>query len=188
MMRKHFLSATLAISAVALFCWRTDAQTNSARALLRVRHRGGRIILKANGRSYPLVLNNKISAANLQTVKLLFANRKRSDTFIVIDACGWSKSRPDDRQCGAGEECDLVWVKLDAGWHVKDAQSILYESCWQTIDPDDDGYQITGEQLQMKITNFSRNTNSSMRYDTREPEKGFQIITTPLKKDAPQQQ
>ena len=34
-----------------------------------------------------------------------------------------SKLPPDDRQCGAGIECNVVWLKLDARWRVGGAQS-----------------------------------------------------------------
>jgi hypothetical protein len=97
----------------------------------------------------------------------------------VISACGSSKLVGDARQCGAGTECNLLWIKLDAAWKVQEIKSALYESCWLPV-TSTDGYKITGNALEMEYEDFREKLRYKLSYDAAEPERGFRIAKSPL--------
>ncbi|HEY9283327.1 MAG TPA: hypothetical protein VIP46_07730 [Pyrinomonadaceae bacterium] len=170
---------TLIVALALIFAApRAPAQTGAA-AGLRVRGRGRLIVLAERGRSHRLNLGDQISAARLEDVELLFAARGGSSVYLVVAACGPSKLRPDARQCGAGVECDLVWIKLDAGRRVADSKAVRYESCWAPV-TSADGYKIGGGKLELEIDDFRENVSRRVTYDAGQPEMGFQIAERPL--------
>ena len=154
------------------------AQADAA-AGIKVSGRGRLIVLTQKGRSSRLNLGDQISAAKLDDVELLFAAQRGAFTYLVVAACGPSKPRPDARQCGAGVECDLVWIKLDAGRRVADSKAVRYESCWSPT-TSSDGYKISGNKLELQVDDFREKVSRRVTYDAGEPEKGFQIAERPL--------
>jgi hypothetical protein len=150
------------------------AAQNNATAGFRIRGRGRLLVLTHRGRPHRLNLGEQISAAKLEDVELLFAARRGPHTYLVVAACGPSKLRPDARQCGAGTECDLVWIKLDAGWRVADSKSHRYESCWLPI-TSADGYKVAGGRLELEYDDLRERVSRRVTYDAGKPEKGFQI-------------
>ena len=168
------------IAALALLLAATPAtaQTGAA-AGFKVRGRGRLLVLAEKGRSSRLNLGDQISAARLEDVDLLFAARRGAFVYLVVAACGPSKLRPDARQCGAGVECDLVWIKLDAGRRVADSKAVRYESCWAPV-TSADGYKISGNRLELEFDDFREKVSRRVAYDAGQPEKGFQIEERPL--------
>ena len=164
------LIAALALLLAAPF---VPAQ-NDTTAGFRIRGRGRLLVLTRAGKSQRLNLGDQISAAKLEDVDLLFAARKESHAYLVVAACGPSKLRPDARQCGAGTECDLVWIKLDAGWRVADSKSLRYESCWAPV-TSADGYKVSGGKLELEYDDLREKVSRRVSYDSAQPEKGFQI-------------
>lgn len=154
------------------------AQTGAS-AGFRVRGRGRLLVLTEKGRTSRLNLGDQISAARLEEVGLLFTARRGSQAYLVVSACGPSKLRPDARQCGAGVECDLVWIKLDAGRRVADSKAVRYESCWAPV-TSADGYRISGGKLELEVDDFREKVSRRVTYDAGRPEKGFQIAERPL--------
>ena len=168
------------IAALALLLAATPAPAQrDAAAGFRIRGRGRLLVLTEKGRSHGLNLGEQISAARLEDVELLFAARRGSQTYLVVAACGSSKLRPDARQCGAGVECDLIWIRLGAGWRVADSKAVRYESCWAPV-TSADGYKISGGRLELEFDDFREKVSRRVTYDADQPEKGFQITERPL--------
>ncbi len=154
---------------------------NSVQSIpLKVRRAGQNLVVNDRQQRHLLKVGDKIDAAKLEDVKLLFANRRGSDIFLVVDVRGWSKARQDDHQCGAGEEGNLLWIKLNSQWRVGDIKSIRYESCWVSIEPDDN-YKIDERGLQFKYSDFSKMLGYELKYEVENPEQGFKIVETKLK-------
>lgn len=139
-----------------------------------LRGKGQTLVLMSGGtrRTYPL--KDRILAARLDEVKLVFVSRVLSFTYLVVDACGPSKLVPDARQCGAANECSLLWIKLDGAWKMSEIKSARYESCWQSASSSD-GYKVNGRKLSMEYDDFSEKKNYKLSYDAEQPERGFQI-------------
>lgn len=154
------------------------AQTAAA-AGVKVRGRGRLLVLAEKGRTHRLNLGDRISAARLEEVELLSVARAGAFAYLLVSACGPSKLRPDARQCGAGTECDLVWIKLDAARRVADSKAVRYESCWAPV-TSADGYKMSGGKLEVEIDDFRANVSRRVTYDAGQPEKGFQIAERPL--------
>lgn len=159
------------------------AQSNQAKQgtgpKLTVRAKGKRLVVSERGRSRVLALGDKIDAARIEDATLLFVTRRPDFTYLLINVCGLSKARPDDRMCGAGVECNLVWVKLDRSWRVGDSGSARYESCWLPI-TSDGGYKIEGRVLRISYSDLHENKEFKLAYDADQPEKGFQIEESPI--------
>lgn len=139
-----------------------------------IRARNERLLIKYKGKAHRLVLRDKIDAAKITDTKILFANRKGGFTYLVVDVSGDSKEESDDRQCGAGTEANLIWIKLDAAWKIADARSARYESCWSPTNSYD-GYKIEGNLLTIEINSYRTNIDAKLSYNADEPEKGFRI-------------
>ena len=147
---------------------------NSAKAEFKLRGKGRQLILKYQGREHKFDVSKQLDAAKLTDVSLLFASRRRLDNYLVIDACGPSKLQSDDRQCGAGTECNLLWIKVNPKWQIEDLKSVRYESCWMPI-TSSEGYQISGSDLELEYEDLRQNFNYRITYSSEEPERGFQI-------------
>jgi hypothetical protein len=151
----------------------TAAQTVEKNGF-KVRLRGEQIFVKYQGGKHLLDINDKVEAAKLTDATLLFANQKDGFIYLVIDVCGQSKVVQDDRQCGAGTECNLLWIKLDSDWKIADINSVRYESCWSSI-TSDDGYKINSQTLFIEFDNFRDDVKTKLFYNAEQPEIGFQI-------------
>jgi len=145
-----------------------------------IRARSERLVVKYQGKAHTLTLGDKIDAAKITDTEILFANRQGAFTYLVVDVIGQSKEKSDDRQCGAGIESNLIWIKLDAAWKIVAASSERYESCWSGI-TSDDGYRINVSTLTIEFDNFREDVNVKLFYNADEPEKGFQKQSAALK-------
>jgi hypothetical protein len=125
-----------------------------------------------------------VDAAKLDDVSVLFATRRADFLYLLVAACGSSKLKPDDRQCGAGEECNLLWIKLNASWQINDIKAVRYESCWAPI-TSNEGYKIKGNTLQMEYSDFREKKEYKLTYDADQPEGGFHVAESAMKDDEP---
>ena len=157
-----------------------QAQNGSGQSGIRARGRGSKVILTSRGKSHALDVSNSIDAAKLDGVDILLATRRPDFTYLLIDACGPSRIESNDRQCGAGRECNLLWIKLNTGWKISDIKSTRYESCWAPVSSDD-GYKITGNILQMEYSDFREKKDYKLTYDATRPESGFVIEESAIK-------
>jgi hypothetical protein len=151
-----------------------SGSASAQKSAYTIRARNERLVVKYQGKAHPLTLGDKIDAAKITGTEILFANRQGAFTYLLVDVVGQSKEKSDDRQCGAGIESNLIWIKLDAAWKIAAAQSERYESCWSGI-TSDDGYRIKGNTLTVDFDNFREDVNVKLLYNADEPEKGFRI-------------
>jgi hypothetical protein len=146
-----------------------------------IRGKNRTLTVKHKGKAHALRLDDDmIDAAKITETEILFADRKGAFTYLLIDVVGDSKEKPDDRQCGAGTESNLIWIKLNAAWKIAESASERYESCWSGV-TSGDGYKINGNLLTVEFDNFRDNVNVKLSYDAGEPEKGFQKQSAALK-------
>ena len=138
------------------------------------------LIVTFKGKPHSLNLGEKIDAAKITDTKIIFADRKDKFTYLLIDVIGQSKLKEDDRQCGAGIESNLIWVKLDQAWKIADSNSVRYESCWLST-TSDDGFRTNGYVLMLEIDDFRNDLHTTLTYDADQPEKGFLIEKNPIK-------
>lgn len=147
----------------------------------KVRAKGLKLIVTYQGKAHTLNTTEQIDAAKITDTAVLFANRKDDFTYLVADVIGQSKVKQDDRQCGAGTESNLLWIKLDAAWKVADIKSVRYESCWSPT-TSEEGYKIKNNALTINISDFHRDIDAIVSYNASEPEKGFIIKELAIEK------
>lgn len=156
------------------------AQKAAAASALKVRVRGGRtLVVTDRGRPHALRVGDEVGAARLEEASVIFVSRAGGFTYLLLDVCGPSKLKSDDRQCGAGTECDLLWLKLDDGWETAGKDSARYESCWRSI-TSDEGYRVAGRTLHMKFSDFREQLEYTLTYDAERPEQGLRREKSPL--------
>ncbi len=96
---------------------------------------------------------------------------------------GPSKVPPDDRQCGAGTECNVVWLKLDRAWRVAGGQNVRYESCWSSVGSE--GPKVAGRLLTLALEDFRGEVRREVSYDADSPEAGLSIKESAIPKSNP---
>lgn len=148
----------------------------------KIRARGGGVSVTFQGKAHWLNVSAQTAAAKVTETELLFASEKGGFRFLVIDVSGWSREKQNDRQCGAGTESNLIWLKLDRAWKILDVRSVRYQSCWSGVDLNDP-FKITKNSLEIEFDNIRDKLNIKLFYNAGEPEKGFQIEETKLKED-----
>ncbi|MBV8856557.1 MAG: hypothetical protein JOZ02_06335 [Acidobacteria bacterium] len=149
---------------------------------LKVRAKGRRsVVVTERGRAHTLDLTGQIDAMRIEKVSAPFVSRAGGFTYLLLDVCGLSKVPPDDRQCGAGTECNVVWLKLDAAWRVRGAQNQRYESCWSPVTLDDEK-KFEGRRLSFAVDDFREDVRREVTYDADNPEAGLTVKQTPLPK------
>ncbi|HEY0427259.1 MAG TPA: hypothetical protein VGC76_05595 [Pyrinomonadaceae bacterium] len=144
----------------------------SKKTVYKLRVKNNALVLSYQNKSHKLNLAKQIDAAKIDEAEVLFANRANNFTYLVIDVTGMSKEKSDDRQCGAGVESNLIWVKLNASWRVSAADSVLYESCWLPI-TSHDSFKISDDNLTLVYENLRNDTEITVSYNAAQPEKGF---------------
>ena len=149
-----------------------------------VRAKGERVVVTERGRAHTLDLSEHIDAERIEEVSALLLSRAGGFTYLLLDVCGASKEPQDDRQCGAGTECNVVWLKLDAGWRVRSAQNQRYESCWAPV-TSEEGPKVEGRRLTLTLEDFREEVRREVTYDADNPEAGLTVKQTPLPKTNP---
>jgi hypothetical protein len=78
-----------------------------------------------------LDLTGLSGAVKVETVELLGLGDSLSGVRLLVEACGPSrpKTRNPSAYCAAGDECNLVWLELDARLKIARSRSYLAESC-----------------------------------------------------------
>jgi hypothetical protein len=164
---------------------RSAAQQPAAKQGINLRTRGRRaVVVREGGRSHVLDVSQHIEAARIEGATQLFMTRKGGFVYLLLQVCGPSKEKPDDHECGAGTECDLIWLKLDEAWRERDAKSVRYESCWQPI-TSDEGPKVNGRTASLEFDDLRDNTQHELTYDADKPEEGLKDKASPLPKDNP---
>ena len=156
-------------------------KTNSpGQSGINARGRRTKLVLTSKGKRHVLDVSRNIDAARLEEVTVLFATRRQDFLYLLVSACGPSRLESNDRQCGAGAECNLLWIKLDAAWQLNDIKAVRYESCWAPV-TSQDGYQLRGNSLQMQYSDFREKKEYKLTYDADRPESGFHVEESAMK-------
>jgi hypothetical protein len=157
----------------------------AAQGKVKVRAKGRRsVVVTERGRAHTVNLSEQIDAMRIEDASVLFLTRKDGFVYLVLSVCGLSKVPPDDRQCGAGVECNLVWLKLDERWRASDAKSERFESCWAPI-TSDGGPKVAGKLLTLEYDDLRENLHHVVTYDADAPEQGLKSETRPLPEQSP---
>jgi hypothetical protein len=164
---------------------RPASRAASTQPRLRVSGDGRNIAFVERGRAHTLTLGDKVSAARIEEAKLLLGTQREEFTYLLIDVCGLSKRTPDDRMCGAGQECNVVWVKLDRRRKVADARSELYESCWLPVSAEE-GPAIVGRRLLLKVDDLREWIRKEVGYDADRPDEGLTLKSSAMPGQRPQ--
>lgn len=164
----------LILALVAAFQSTAPAQNDSGQSGIKASGRGTKLVLTSQGKKHLLDVSRSIDAAKLDDTSVLFATRRQDFLYLLVSACGPSRIGSHDRQCGAGVECNLLWIKLNSTWRMNDIKSVRYESCWAPV-TSNEGYQIRGNSLQMAYSDFREKKEYKLTYDAHRPESGFQV-------------
>ena len=140
----------------------------------KIRAKGRQLIVTFQGKTHRLNTIEQVDAEKVTDTEIIFAGRKDNFTYLVVDVSGQSRAKQNDRQCGAGIESNLIWIKLDSAWKIAAIKSVRYESCWSSVSSDE-GYKITGKSLFIELNNFREKQLVRLSYNSNEPERGFQI-------------
>lgn len=171
--------ATFSLCAALLCCAAVP------QAPVRVRAKGRRaVVVTERGRARTLDLSGQIDAARIEKASALLLSRAGGFTYLLLDVCGLSKARPDGRQCGAGVECNVVWLKLDAAWRVRGAQNQRYESCWAPV-TSEEGPKVEGRRLTLALEDLRDEVRREVAYDADNPDAGLTVRQTPIPKTNP---
>jgi hypothetical protein len=174
-MKTLFFSIVLCLAVAPAF-----GQTSELNPAYKIRAQRGGLTVTFQGKRHWLNVAEHIDAAKIKSTQVLFANQKEGFRFLVIEVSGDSRDGNYDRQCGAGTEANLLWLKLDAEWKILDLKAVRYQSCWSGVDLNGP-FKITKTALTMEYSNSREDINSKLSYNADEPEKGFQIEETAIK-------
>ena len=174
---------TVFVSIASLAHLSLPAQNLQLPSTLKIRPSGRNLVISDRGKAHLMNVSKSIGAARLEDASVIFAARRTDFTYLLINACGPSKLRPDARQCGAGGECNLLWLKLSGVWSIVDIKSVVYESCWSTV-TSSDGLEIKGNTLKLDYDDFTNNKHVNLTYDAESPEQGIKVEETVIKDGA----
>jgi hypothetical protein len=142
------------------------------------------IVVTERARAHKLDLTKHIDAERIEDASALFLTRRGEFTYLLLEVCGMSKEQSDDRQCGAGIECNVVWLKLDGAWRVRDAKSERYESCWQPI-TSDEGPKVVARRMTVVVDDLREEMRREVTYDADNAEAGLTVRQSPIPKTTP---
>jgi hypothetical protein len=152
-------------------------------ARLKLRWKGSIVYLREGDNEHQLDLKDHSHAVSLDRVVLQSAKEAGGFIYLLLDVTGPSKLPRDSHQCGAGNESDLVWLKLTPDWKAQDAGDFRYESCWSDISPDDPP-KWTGDTLQVSVFSAAggKSVSRVATYTYKHPEDGIKVTETPAGK------
>ena len=182
---KQLGTVIVVLFALCLACAAQAGAGAAPQGAVRVRAKGRRaVVVTERGRAHTLDLTGQIDAMRIEEVSATFLSRAGGFTYLLLDVCGLSKVPPDDRQCGAGIECNVVWLKLDAAWRVRGAQNQRYESCWAPI-TSEEGPKVQGRRLTLVLEDLREEVRREVAYDADNPDAGLNVKQTPIPKTNP---
>jgi hypothetical protein len=159
------LLGAIALAAPLLY----GAETAPADDLPHVRCDGRRLMFGWHGGApHRIDVSTLIRADSLDTARVLTAARTGDVDYFVVCVSG-----PSTGESG-GTESNLLWLKLKA-WKLLDAQSMLYQSFWESLEPIGD-YHLKGGVLTLRYSNKRESTNYVLRYDSSRPDGKISIL------------
>jgi len=145
------------------------AATSAGDDLPHVRCDGRRLMFGWHGGApHRVDVSNLIRAATLETAHVLAAQRAGEVDYFVVSVSGPSRAGEVDASNASGTESNLLWLKLKS-WKLLDAQSMLYQSFWDSLVPIGD-YHLKGGVLTLRYSNKRESTDYVLRYDSTRPD------------------
>ncbi len=139
--------------------------------------RGHTLILNVDGVRHTYTLSDKRVGVDMDQARVLEFQRKNGLNYVLLDISGPSNRAGGSHQCGAGYERSLVWLRLQR-WRLLEIRSVLYESCWFSIDyakPERQGTLYT-----ISFSDFSAMKDKMVTYDRAHPELGLSLTGHPM--------
>jgi hypothetical protein len=154
------------------------AQSNAAPlgARLKMRWQGDNVIFTEGANTHQVSLRKNYVAVRLDNVILQSAKEAGGFIYLLLDVTGPSKLPRDSHQCGAGNESNLIWLKLDKDWKALDSKDFLYDSCWTNGATNMDPPKWTGDTLRVATL------EKVATYTYKKPEEGLKVIDAPADK------
>lgn len=183
-LKQNGLRASAAVLLAVSACLPSGGAQGGAGERVTARAKGRQsVVVRERGRSHTLDLTKHVDAMKIEDVSVLFLTRRNDATYLVLDVCGLSKVPPDDRQCGAGIECNVVWLRLDRAWRVGEGRNVRYESCWSSVGSE--GPRVAGRLLTLAVEDFRDEVRREVSYDADRPEAGLTIKESAIPKSNP---
>jgi len=185
-MKRLILAGALAAAVLAAGCT-VDGLTKDR--FLSFDFSGTTVKVSSNGIENNIDLRPYVAGRGSYVYTVMFPKRRDGFTYVVLNVV--SQSSPEATgPCAGGTEENLIWLKLDASFHLQDARSVLVESCLQNIHGRQ-GYDRTEKNLSMEyirtsvgvdgVNVGSRQDESTLAYDNDHPEAGLAVETHEVK-------
>lgn len=115
-------------------------------------------------------------AALITTGNLLSVKVQGQITYVVVEVSGPTRASGGSGYCGAGEEANLIWLKL-RGPEVLDVSSVRHYSCAFSIETLNRPQDMK-EQWRVEYESFSEKRKFVWTYDERTPERGVSVVSS----------
>jgi hypothetical protein len=148
--------------------WSSAQQKIPLGARLKLHWQGSSVRFSEDGRTHEISLKGLFDAVELKSVKLQSATESKGFMYLLLDVVGPSKLPRDNHECGAGNESNLVWLKLDQEWKLLDSKNFRYDSCWASVSMIDPP-RWAGDTLTVTTD------NKVVTYSYKRPEEGLKI-------------
>ena len=136
---------------------------------LKLHWHGRSVRFIEDGRAHEISVKGLFDAVELERVKLQSAIESKGFMYLLLDVEGPSKLPRDNHECGAGNESNLIWLKVGQAWKLLDAKSFRYDSCWASISMIDPP-RWEGDTL------IVASDNQVATYSYKHPEEGLKIV------------
>ena len=163
------LLAAIIVAGTTLWGSLLQVTAASGDDLPHVRCDGRRLMFGWHGGApHRVDISNLIRAQTLNTAQVLAAGRTGEVDYFLVIVSGPSQAGVGSVSNAGGTETNLLWLKLKS-WKLLDAQSMLYQSFWDSLEPIGD-YHLKGGVLTIRYTNKRESTDYLLRYDSARPE------------------
>ena len=139
--------------------------------------RGRTLTLNVDGIHHAYTLSEARVGVDMNHARVLEFQRKDGLRYVLLDIDGPSRRNGGARQCGAGSESSLVWLRLQ-GWRLLEVQSVKYESCWSSIT-----YAVParrGTLYTISFSDFTTMKDKTVTFDRAHPELGLVSTGHPM--------
>ena len=140
--------------------------------------RGQTLTLTVGKIHYTYTLSDMRIGVDMDEAKLLDIQHKNGLAYVLLDINGPSRRNGGARQCGAGYERSLVWLRLER-WRLLEVRAVRYDSCWYTLESDVPLKQ-SGSLFTIAFMDFGAMKDKIATYDRARPELGFALTGRPM--------
>jgi hypothetical protein len=119
-------------------------------------------------------VSNLIRATTLDAARVLDARRSGDVDYFVVSVSGPSPLGNQGVSNSGGTESNLLWLKLRS-WKLVEAQSMLYQSSWDSLEPIGD-YHLKGGILTVRFSNKRECVDYMLRYNSAQPDSKIILV------------